>query len=110
MSLITGLGLLSIVFVVIFTASAYGGQQAGSGQSRRGSIVEAWINILIGFSINFVANMFLLPLVGAKFTMLENLWLGFIYTSISIIRSYAVRRFFNDRIHNFAARAAERLS
>ena len=110
MNPITWLGLASMVFVVVFTANAYGGPQAGDGQSRRGSIVEAWINIVIGFGVNFVANLFFLPLVGAKFTMLDNLSLGFIYTSISIVRSYAVRRFFNARIHNFAARAAERMS
>lgn len=108
MNIITWMGLASIVFVVAFTANAYGGDQSGCGQTRRESIIEAWFNTLVGFVVNFTANLFLLPLVGAKFTLMENLFLGFIYTSISIVRSYAIRRFCNNYIHQFAVAAARK--
>lgn len=111
MSTLTTLGMLSAILVIWFTWWTYtGGDVAGGGQSRRESIIEAWTNIAIGFTINFAVNIFLLPLVGAHFGFMENIWLGWTYTAISIIRSYTVRRWFNARIHNFAARAAERLS
>lgn len=110
MSLLTSLGLVSMVFVIIFTWWTYAAADHGSGQSKRASIVEAWVNILIGFGINFAANMLLLPLVGARFTLMENFWMGSVYTSLSILRSYAIRRWFNDRIHAFATRAARSLS
>ncbi|WP_413879001.1 hypothetical protein [Candidatus Aalborgicola defluviihabitans] len=30
-------------------------------QTRLGSFIEAWINVAIGFAINFVANLVILP-------------------------------------------------
>lgn len=101
MSLITTLGIVSMLFVVWFTYRAYAGQNDGAGaQSRRESIIEVWTNIVIGFSINFTANLFLLPLVGAHLTASSNFWLGWAYTAVSMIRQYAVRRWFNA--HGFA--------
>jgi len=35
-----------------------------SGQTKLHSFIEAWANILIGFGINFVANLLVLPLFG----------------------------------------------
>lgn len=65
-------------------------------QTRKRSWREAWSNIFIGYAINFSANLILLPLFGFKSLTLEkNLWLGFIYTGISLIRSYCIRRWFN---------------
>ena len=76
-------------------------------QSRLGSLIEACINVAIGFWINVVANMLILPLFGWHVTVAQNLALGAIYTAISIARSYAVRRWFNSRIARAAARIAE---
>ena len=101
------LGCASIVVVVGFTWHAYTGD-SGLGQSRRQSIIEAWVNIAIGLVVNLTANMFLLPLVGAKLTLAGNLWLGCTFTAVSIVRQYAIRRWFNNAIHTFAARAAGR--
>lgn len=71
-------------------------------QSKLGSLVEACINILIGFWINFTANLLILPLFGFNITVADNLVLGLIYTAISVARSYAVRRWFDARIHKLA--------
>lgn len=76
-------------------------------QSRLGSLIEAVINVLIGFWINFAANLVVLPLFGWHVTVTQNLALGAIYTGISIARSYAVRRWFNARIAAAAARLSE---
>jgi len=55
-----------------------------------------WTNIFIGYSINFVANILILPLFGFNtLTVKKNLILGVIYTGISLTRSYCVRRWFN---------------
>jgi len=71
-------------------------------QSRRGSFVEAWINVLIGFTINFMANLVIFPIFGWQISVMENLGLGVVYTAISVARSYAIRRWFNARIHRAA--------
>lgn len=104
------LGMISIVFVVWFTWHACYMLLAGPGQSRRQAIIEAWTNIVIGFSINYVVNIFLLPLVGAKMTAANNLWLGCVYTAISMLRQYTIRRWFNNGIHTFAVGIARRFS
>lgn len=103
------LGVASVIFVVWFTWQAAAGVTApDGGQTRRQSIIEAWTNILIGFSINFIINIMLLPLVGAELTVANNLWLGAVYTAVSMIRQYAIRRWFNDRIHAVAVALATR--
>lgn len=94
--MLTSLGIASILFVVAFTVRAYR-NNTGPGQTPRGAIKEAWTNIAWGFSFNYVANIFLLPLVGASLTATSNFWLGWVYTAISIIRQYAIRRW-NNRL------------
>lgn len=101
MSWLTALGASSLVFVVVFTAVTYCG-----GANPRAAIIEAWVNIAIGFAVNFSANFLLLPLVGAHFTAGENFWLGWVYTTVSILRQYAVRRWFQERLHAAAMRLA----
>lgn len=75
-------------------------------QTRLGSLIEAFINVIIGFGINFTANMFIFPLFGFHITPGANLALGLIYTVISVVRSYAVRRWFNARLHRLASAVA----
>lgn len=104
------LGTLSALFVAGFTWHAYRGPDTGAGQSRSQSIIEAWVNIVIGFSINFVANFFILPLVGAHITVANNLWLGCIFTAISVLRQYVIRRWFNRSAHGFAVWLAARFA
>jgi hypothetical protein len=65
-------------------------------QTKLGSIAEAWANITVGFSINYAANMLILPLFGFKtLTALTNFEIGLLYTVISLARSYVLRRWFN---------------
>ena len=69
-------------------------------QTRLGSFIEASINVIIGFCINFIANLTILPLFGfAALTLKSNLYIGIIYTGISVIRSYTIRRWFNSKLH-----------
>lgn len=65
------------------------------GQRKSHSIIESIINVIIGFGINFTANMLLFPLFGWKIDIKQNITLGIIYTLISICRSYILRRLFN---------------
>ena len=75
-------------------------------QTKTSSFIEAWINVGIGFSINYIANLLIFPLFDMHISLTDNLLMGGIYTLISVVRSYAIRRWFNARIH----RAAMRLS
>jgi len=75
-------------------------------QSRLSSFYEACLNILIGFSINFVANLLIFPHFGWSITLSDNFLIGCIYTVISLVRSYVIRRWFNARLHAAAERLA----
>ena len=110
MTTLTLLGLASLVLVVLFTWAAYSGPESGTGQTRREIIIEVWISILIGFGINWIMNWFLLPMVGATFTAAENFWLGAIYTLVSVLRGFAVRRWADRHIRQFATSLARRLA
>jgi hypothetical protein len=66
------------------------------GQTQLGSFVEAWANIVIGFAINFTANMVFLPMFGfSGLTARVAFEIGLVFTIISLIRSYVLRRVFN---------------
>ena len=65
-------------------------------QTLWGSLVEAKSNIAAGFAINYVANWFILPHVGCRLTLANNLALGLAYTVISLVRQFALRRYFNS--------------
>ena len=105
MSMLHILGVASFIFVVAFTARAYS-IDTGHGQTPRGAIIEAWMNILVGFSINFVANFLILPLAGCSIGPVDNFLMGWIYTTVSIMRQYVIRRWFNARLHRAAMRLA----
>ena len=47
-----------------------------AGQTRRGSLLESLVNILVGYSINFTANLLIFPLFGWHISTRENLTLG----------------------------------
>jgi len=75
-------------------------------QTRLGSLIEAFINVLIGFGINFAANLVILPLFGYTPSLWDNFQIGLLYTVVSIARSYIIRRWFNARLHAAAQRLA----
>lgn len=79
-------------------------------QTRLGSFIEAWVNVAIGFGINFTANLLILPQFGfTSLTVGINVVIGLIYTVISVARSYVIRRWFNAKLREFAERMAHRL-
>lgn len=58
------------------------------------SFVEAICNIIIGWTISFIANIIIFPLFGFNTGLKQLAWIGFIYTCISLTRSYLIRRLF----------------
>lgn len=73
-------------------------------QTRLSSLIEAVINVAIGFVVSLLLTAWLLPAYGHHVTWSENLQITGIFTIASIARSYFVRRYFNAQIHA-AARA-----
>ena len=77
-------------------------------QSRTGSVTEAVTNTVVGWSLNFGANLTVLPLFGFGVTISQAFGIGVIFTVISLIRSYVLRRIFDSHegfnSHFFAGR------
>lgn len=63
-------------------------------QSRLMSLVESLANVLVGYGVAVVTQMLVFPLFGLVVTVTENLLIGLIFTAVSIVRSYALRRGF----------------
>jgi hypothetical protein len=65
-------------------------------QTRFGSFVESWANIVIGFSLNFGVNLATLPwLWDPSSPKLSAFKIGLVFTAISLVRSFLIRRYFN---------------
>jgi hypothetical protein len=64
-------------------------------QSRKMSLVEALLNVAIGYLVAVLAQIFIFPLFGIYVPLGDNLLIGLCFTVVSIVRSYLLRRFFN---------------
>tara|TARA_Y200000002_G_scaffold86142_1_gene68626 strand:- start:31024 stop:31233 length:210 start_codon:yes stop_codon:yes gene_type:complete len=64
-------------------------------QTKLYSFIESCTNIVVGFIINVIANILVLPLFGFYPSLLEASGMGIIFTIISLLRSYFLRRLFN---------------
>lgn len=63
-------------------------------QSRRLSLVEACANVTVGFALAVVTQIVAFPWFGLQTDLGDNLALGALFTLISLLRSYALRRLF----------------
>ena len=61
-------------------------------QTRLESLVEAFINCVVGYCISFAANAIILPLAGIPVTVKQNLLIGAGIPVVSVARQYAIRR------------------
>jgi hypothetical protein len=68
-------------------------------QTRLGSLTEAAVNVVIGLAISMGANAVVFPLFGFRPQWRQNAMISVIYTGISLVRSYALRRWFNHWLH-----------
>ena len=66
-------------------------------QTKTQSAIESVANVAVGYGVSLAANATILPLFGITISTADNLAIGAIYTAISIVRSYCVRRAFNRR-------------
>ena len=64
-------------------------------QSRLGSATESVINVLVGFGLALTAQMVLFPLAGVQIPLSTHLGLSAVFTVLSLVRSYTLRRLFN---------------
>jgi membrane protein implicated in regulation of membrane protease activity len=68
-------------------------------QSRRLSLIEAATNVVVGYGLAVVTQIVAFPWFGLIASIGESLTLGALFTGISLIRSYLLRRLFDRMSH-----------
>ena len=63
-------------------------------QSRLMSLVEAITNVIVGYGVAVVTQILIFPIFGLHTTLAQNLQMGLLFTGVSIIRSFLLRRLF----------------
>ena len=58
-------------------------------------MIEAVTNVAVGFGVSFASNLLVLPAFGLAVTPAKAGGIGAVYTIISLLRSYVLRRIFN---------------
>ena len=66
-------------------------------QTKYQSFIESLTNILIGYLTALLSQLLIFPLFNIYVTFQDNLLIGLYFTIISLIRSYLVRRYFNNK-------------
>ena len=66
-------------------------------QSKRESMIETLTSVFAGWLIGVILNLTVLPLFDYNITVVDSLWVSLIFTAVSVIRGYLIRRYFNRR-------------
>lgn len=66
-----------------------------TSQTRRQSLLEVLVSTALGLSISTATNYYALPLFGLEVSMPTAGAMAVLFTALSLVRSYFVRRLFN---------------
>jgi hypothetical protein len=63
------------------------------------SLVEAVTSAMIGYLVAVATQFAVFPLFGLAVGAIQNLGIGVVFTAVSVVRSYALRRVFERLRH-----------
>ncbi|MBU2897715.1 DUF7220 family protein [Vibrio hepatarius] len=66
-------------------------------QSKKQSLIESMVNVVIGYMVALFSQLAIFPYFGVYLPLTDNLLISAFFTIVSIIRSYLVRRLFNQK-------------
>ena len=66
-------------------------------QTKKQSFIESLTSVFVGWLIGVILNMLVLPIFDYNITVIDSLWVSLIFTVVSVIRGYVIRRFFNSK-------------
>lgn len=67
------------------------------GQTKFQSFVESSSNTIIGYALGVLTQVLIFPLYHIHISLTTNASLTAWFTSVSLLRSYVIRRWFNKR-------------
>ena len=59
-------------------------------------MAESLTNVAVGYGVAISAQIMVFPLFGLDVALVDNLAIGAIFTGISIVRNFALRRVFEE--------------
>ena len=59
------------------------------------SLIETIVSVAIGYIVALLSQVVVFPLFDIEVSLIDNLLIGLLFTVISIIRGYYIRRLFN---------------
>ncbi len=65
-------------------------------QSRLGSFIEACANIAVGMGVALASQLVIFPLYDIHLPFSQNIEITAWFTLVSLVRSYCLRRWFNN--------------
>jgi hypothetical protein len=65
-------------------------------QTKKHSIIESLANIFLGLIISFLVQLWIYPFLGIEVNLNQNIFITFIFFVVSFLRSYFLRRIFNN--------------
>ena len=64
-------------------------------QTKKMSLIETIVGVAIGYIVALLSQIVVFPLFDIEVSLIDNLLIGLLFTVISIIRGYYIRRLFN---------------
>ncbi len=59
------------------------------------SLIESLCNVVVGYLVALAVQVILFPHLGIHLDLYQNMLIGLVFTAVSIVRGYLVRRLFN---------------
>ena len=66
-------------------------------QTKRQSLIETLTSVFVGWLIGVILNMLVLPLFDYDVSLTDGVLISIIFTAVSVVRGYLIRRFFNSK-------------
>lgn len=66
-------------------------------QTKKQSLKETIISTFIGLAVSLITQILIFPLYGLEVSFNQNIQITIIFTVVSILRGYLIRRFFNKK-------------
>ena len=63
-------------------------------QTRTLSAIEAVANVAVGWLVALATQLIVFPVLGLQVMLWQNLALSAVFSSVSVVRSYCLRRLF----------------
>ena len=67
-------------------------------QTRRNSMIESVVNVIVGYFVSLFSQFIIFPMFGIFINLQSNIMISLWFTAISIVRSYLLRRYFTGRV------------